>query len=192
MRRLRFPATDRFAARFVRAERGSVAVEFAFVAIPFLTMMFALIELGMALLAYTSMETATLMAARRIRTGEFQEGGANSKSDFKNLVCANMTWLSSCSTDLYVDVRTFSSFGTLGANSPMAGPAFNPAGTCFTAGAPTDIVLVRSYFKWRLFTPFLSGGLENMGNGSGMRLMSTATAFRNEPYSDASPVGAQC
>lgn len=192
MHRFRSSRLDCFPARFAQAESGSVAVEFAFVAVPFLTMMFALIELGMALLAYTSMETATLMASRRIRTGEFQEGGSNSKSDFKNLVCTNMSWLSSCSTDLYVDVRTFSSFGALGGNSPMPGPAFNPASTCFTAGAPTDIVLVRAYFKWRLFTPFLSGGLENMGAGSGMRLMSTATAFRNEPYSDVGPVGAKC
>lgn len=192
MRKFPLSPPNRFAARFVRATRGAVGVEFALICVPFVTMMFALVELGMALLAYTSMEAATHVAARQIRTGEFQESGSNTKVDFKNLVCANMSWLGSCATDLYVDVRTFGNFAALASSSPMSGTSFNNASTCFTAGAPTDIVLVRAYFKWRLFTPLLDGALENMGSGSGIRLMSTATAFRNEPYSDSLPVGAKC
>ena len=90
-----------------------------------------------------------------------------------------------------IDART-------GSNRPSIRTSVHRAGVVYglyvhvRTGGTSDIVLVRAYFKWRLFTPFLSGGLENMGAGSGMRLMSTATAFRNEPYSDVGPVGAKC
>lgn len=193
MRQSRLPRPDRFAARFMRADKGSVAVEFGLVVMPFLVMIFALLELAMALLAYTTLETATQVASRQIRTGEFQQAVGHSKTDFRALVCANMSWLSAqCASDSYVDVQTFSNFASLAGNSPQAGGAFNPNVTCFNPGNPTDIVLVRIYFKWRLFTPFLDTALENMGTGSGLRLMSTATAFRNEPYSDSPALGAKC
>jgi Flp pilus assembly protein TadG len=147
----------------------------------------------MMMLAYSSLETATQVAGRQIRTGEFQQGASNTQTDFKNLVCANMSWLAAqCASNAYVDVRTYSTFGDLAANSPQGGSAFNPNKTCFTAGGPTDIVLVRTYFKFRLFAPFLGGAMENMGTGTGLRLMSSATAFRNEPYNENPPQGAKC
>jgi len=183
---------QRFAARFARAERGAVAVEVSLTLVLFLGLIFALFELAMVLLASTSLETAVQVAGRQIRTGEFQQGASNSKTDFKNLVCANMGWLSSqCAADAYVDVRTYASFSDLAGGAPQPGSSFSPAKTCFAAGNPTDIVLVRAYFKWRLFTPLLDHGLENMP-GTGMRLMSSATAFRNEPYSDQPALGAKC
>ena len=51
---------------------------------------------------------------------------------------------------------------------------------------------MRTYFKWKLFTPLIDSALQNMGSGSGLRLISTATAFRNEPYNEDPPVGAGC
>jgi hypothetical protein len=49
---------------------------------------------------------------------------------------------------------------------------------------------VRAYFTWPLFAPLLNQVLDNMGNGK--RLLSSATAFRNEPYNDTLPTGAAC
>ncbi len=193
MRPLLSSRPGRFAARFARADRGSTAVEFSLVALPFVMLIFATIELALVMLVCTTLDTAVEAAGRKIRTGEFQESGAATKSDFKAVVCARMTWLSSdCANNAYVDVRTFSNFAGLAANSPQAASSFNAASTCFTAGNPTDIVLVRIYYKWRLFTPLLDVAMENMGAGSGFRLLSTATAFRNEPYNDNLPVGAHC
>lgn len=193
MRPYRPSALRRFAARFARAERGAIAVEFALICIPLMVLIFGVLELAMVLLVSTTLEGATESAAREIRTGEFQTSAGNTAADFKALVCSKMSWLSTqCSTNLWVDVRSFATFGALAGNAPMAGPAFNPAATCFAAGQPTDIVLVRTYYQWQLFTPLLNNALEDMGAGSGRRLLSTATAFRNEPYNTNPPVGAAC
>jgi Flp pilus assembly protein TadG len=169
---------------------------------PFCLLMFATVELMMVLLACTTLETATQWAGRQIRTGEFQQSGSASQASFKSLVCSQMTWLSGdCPNDLFVEVRTFSNFADLAANTPIPGTTFNPAkpagdpsqpATCFAPGAPSDIVLVRTYFRWRLFTPLLDAAMANMGGSSGMRLISTATAFRNEPYNETAPKGAAC
>lgn len=179
--------------RFARAQRGATAVEFAIIALPFLVLLFGIIELGMVFLVSTTLSNATDAAARQIRTGEFQTSGASTKTDFKNLVCANMTWLSSaCGANLSVDVQTFNDFNTLSATGPTNAQTFNPNTTCFTTGLPGDIVLVRTYYQWTIFTPLLNAALVNMGTGSGKRLINATTSFRNEPWSSQTPQGAKC
>lgn len=161
------------------------------VATPFMVLLFGIIELAMAFTVSTTLEQATEVAARRIRTGEFQQSGATSKNDFRDSVCLRMSWLQGgCAGKLFVDVRTFSDFNSL-ANNPQANPTtFNPTATCWSPGQPTDIVLVRTYYEWKLFTPLLNGALMNAG--AGKRLVTAAAAFRNEPWNNNAPVGAKC
>jgi Flp pilus assembly protein TadG len=193
MRKYRTARLQKFATRFARAERGATAVEFAMISLPLAVLIFGVLELAMVLLVATSLESAVESSARLIRTGEFQTGASSTKADFKALVCARMSFLGAkCATDLYVDVRTFNDFATLAGNAPQNPAAFDTASTCFQPGQPTDIVLVRAYFQWTLFTPLLSNALEDMGGGSGKRLLSFATAFRNEPFNTNPPVGAAC
>jgi Flp pilus assembly protein TadG len=186
---------SRFVARFARAERGVTAVEFGLVALPMLVLTFGAIELALVFLVSTTLDGATENASRQIRTGNFQISAANTKVDFKAQVCAGMSWLNDrCASGLWVDVRTFSTFAALAANPPFNPSTFIPGTTptCFATGQPTDIVMVRTYFVWNLFTPLLNNALENMGGGSGQRLISSTTAFRNEPYNSNPPIGTSC
>lgn len=185
----------RFAARFARAERGVTAVEFGLVALPILVLTFGALELALVFLVSTTLDAATETASRQIRTGEFQISAANTKNDFKALVCNEMAWLNGdCASGLSVDVRTFGTFAALATTQPLNPTTFNAATTptCFAAGQPTDIVLVRTYLVWNLFTPLLNNALENMGGGSGKRLISSTTAFRNEPFNNNPPIGTSC
>ncbi|HEY8618223.1 TadE/TadG family type IV pilus assembly protein [Phenylobacterium sp.] len=180
-------------ARFGRAREGATAVEFGLVGMIAMTLMFGVLELGLLLLTTTTLENATEAVSRRVRTGEFQTTTANTKATFKTQVCDAMGWLSpTCDANLFVDVRTFGSFSGLAAATPQPGATFNPNTTCWAPGAPTDIVLVRVYYKWKLMTPLVGAVFETMGSGSGVRLLSVTTAFRNEPYSDEPPGGAAC
>ena len=181
----------RLLSRFHRAERGATAVEFALVALPFLILLFGIVELAMVFIVSTTLEGATESASRRIRTGEFQTGGATTKQDFKNLVCARMSWLKAgCDASLSVDVRTFNDFSSLAASPQLDPVLFDPTNTCWSTGQPTDIVLVRTYFRWKLFTPLLDSALQNSVNGE--RLINAVSAFRNEPYNSNPAGGAKC
>ena len=49
----------------------------------------------------------------------------------------------------------------------------------FQPGVALDVVVVRTYYEWKLFVP----GLSQLANLSGGRRSLTAgAAFRNEPY----------
>lgn len=182
----------RFFRRWTRAQQGAAAVEVALLATPFFILIFGIVELAMVLLASATLEFATAAAAREIRTGSFQSSPTNSATDFRDLVCSRMSWLSSgCGARLNIDVRTFSDFSSLSVTAGFNGSTFDPTKTCWSTGGPLDIVLVRSYYRWPLFTPLLSDALADTTDKQA-RLLTSAVAFRNEPYSESPPGGAKC
>ncbi|MDO9336968.1 MAG: pilus assembly protein [Caulobacteraceae bacterium] len=185
-----FKRARRFLARFGSAQRGAAAVEFAFVAAPFLGMLFAVLELGMVFLVSTTLQNAADSASRKIRTGELQASGGT-RATFKDAICADMSWLGSdCATNLKVDVQTYTNFDALmeaDPNNPGSKRLRPPTVTggvvqegAWQPGGAEAIVLVRAYYSWTLITPLLNAGLPNLGNSK--RLISTTVAFRNEPW----------
>lgn len=175
---------------FVRARQGATAVEFAFIAGPLLMLIFGILELALVFMMSTALETATTDAARAIRTGELQTSGGT-KEGFAKAVCDRMSWLGpACSSNLYVDVRTYNDFTGLKDDPAQGGNNFNKNNTCWSPGGPADIVLVRTYYSWQIFTPLISNALVN--SGTDKRLLTAVDAFRNEPYSNQAPTGAKC
>jgi Flp pilus assembly protein TadG len=167
--------------RFARADDGAAAVEFAFVAIPFLILVFGIIELGLTFLVSMSLENALMNVDRRIRTGDYQ---ATTRDQFRTAVCGEMSWLgSSCDTAITLDVRVLPSFADA---DDLTRPKAD--GICFDTGGPSSIMLVRGYYKWPLITPLLQ---EAVGGGSGDREVTFAAVFVNEPYSET-PVPIKC
>lgn len=179
------PFRDAFGRRFLRDRAGTAAIEFAFVAGPFLFMMFAVIELALVFLLSTSLDAATDQASRRIRTGQFQ--GANGVAQtFKDDICAKMTWLASnCSSSLSVDVRTYTAYSQVAAQNPTktvdGKTTFDDTQIQFASSLPPEtIVVVRSYYRWPLITPFLNQGLARLDGG--VALVSSTQTFQIEPY----------
>lgn len=172
--------------RFRRAQEGATAVEFGLVSIPFFLLVWAIIELGMVFFVDVTLDNAVGKASRQIRTGEFQ-GASGTADTFKTGICNRMLWLQAdCASKLRVDVRVFPLFKDVKdapppiVTPPGKNPEFNTANNCFKPGGPTNIVLVRAFYEWTLYTPALDASLVNLGNSK--RLLTAATIFRNEPY----------
>jgi len=167
---------------FRRAQDGATAVEFAIIAAPFFFMLFAMIELAIVFTISTTLDDGLRAASRRIRTGELQTTGGASATTFRNDVCDRMVWLTShCQTHLSIDVRTYSQWS--GANPPnpvQTNGTFNSTALTFAPGGPEDIVLVRGFYRWTLFTPFLAQALGKLSNNEAV--VTSASTFRNEPY----------
>lgn len=157
------------------------------VALPFFALLFTIMELGMMFMTATTIEAATVSAARQIRTGQLQAGGSNTAAGFKTLICNGMSWISTsdCMTNLSVDVRTFSSFGSLTTSAPIKNNQIDQTQLTYNAGGACDIVLVRAYYPYTLITPLLEPGMPNLG--SNQRLITTAVAFRNENWQAGAP-----
>lgn len=174
--------TSRRLLGFGEARGGATAVEFAMVGIPFLAMIFGLIELGMIFLISSSLENATNNVARTIRTGQLQNGGAASATTFKTAICNGMSWMTTqCQSSLQVDVEPFANFqGTNNQGAPITNGQFNTANLKFSCGAPGSIVLVRAFYTWTLIAPGFDAALQRLSSGA--TVITAAAAFRNEPY----------
>lgn len=183
------------AARFVANRGGATAVEFAMVALPFLFCVFAIFELALVFLISITLDNATSIAARQIRTGTVQAAGGGASSpaalNLEDSICQNLGWLQGqCvkNSTLFLDVRVLNGFGDNTAPASVLNQQVNTQNFCFYSGAAGNIVLVRAFFKWPLLTPFLNGGLSRLGNGTA--LISSTTAFKSEPFPGAAPSGA--
>ncbi|MDR3512166.1 MAG: pilus assembly protein [Caulobacteraceae bacterium] len=182
-RRVRESRLARMIVRLAEGRRGSAAVEFAMVALPFLALIMGILEISMIYLVSTTLENATADAARQIRTGQLQTAGGATSAGFVTTICGELTWLgSNCSNNLHVDVRTFASFSNITQASPIKNGVIDTTALQFTPGTAGQIVLVRAFYQWTLFTPLLDGIAAQMNGGS--TLLTATAAFKNEPYSN--------
>ena len=165
--------------RFGRHQKGATAVEFALVATPFLGLTFAILETAGVFFASQALETATSDSARLIMTGQAQTQGF-SQSQFKSAVCAKIFGLFDCENGVYVDVKTFTSFGNVTMNNPVDANGNFVNNFTYQPGGPGDIVVVRLFYQWPVYVTLLGFNLQNMSGGK--RLLVATAAFRNEPY----------
>src|SRR4051795_1997994 len=170
----------RLLRRFARGQDGAAAVEFGMGAAPFLALMFAIMETALVFFASQTLETAVSDSARLIMTGQAQSQSFDA-GQFKTSVCSRIGGLFDCAAGLYVDVKTYSSFGAIDNSSPVDAQGHLKTGNFgYTPGGPGDIVVVKLMYQWPVYASMFGLNLGNMA-GSKRLLMATA-AFRNEPY----------
>ena len=188
------------AARFNRlcrrlkadAVKGSAAIEFALIAPVFFILLMGTIETGVIFFAQSTLQNAVNDTARMVRTGQtgcFTTSGGNcvamTQAQFRTQICGEASAiLQDCNgASLQFDVQAYSSGFTGASNSSPLVAGDLPALTVFNVGNACDVVLVRAFYKWPVFTPILGFFLQNVAGG--YHLLSTAAAFRNEPYTSS-------
>lgn len=184
----RFARTSRLmralTRRFRKREDGQAAIEFAIVVVPFLALLFAIIETALVFFAGQVLETATADAARLILTGQAQTQNLNATT-FKNAVCARVFGLFDCQAGLKIDVRTYPAFADANTQKPVdENGNLDTSGFTFQPGSPGDIVVVRLVYEWPTFIRTFGLNLSDLANGN--RVVMATAAFRNEPYTTSS------
>jgi Flp pilus assembly protein TadG len=189
----------RFSSRFknlcarlgVDSIKGSAAVEFAMVAPAFFWLLMGTIEVGVIFFAQSALQNALNDTARLVRTGQTAcyttDTGGNCQTmtaaQFRTRLCSEVSiLLQGCSgAALQFDVSAYSSgFSSASTTSPLDAGRNLPALSTVDVGNACDVVLVRAFYKWPLFTPGLSFLLGNVSGG--YHLLTSAAAFRNEPF----------
>ncbi len=167
--------------RFARDQGGSSAVEFALILVPFLALMFGIMQTALVFFADQTLETAVADSARLILTGQAQNQGLNATT-FKNAVCARVYGLFNCQSGIYVNVQTYSTFGSITYTPPLDSHGnLDTSGFGYNPGGPGDIVVVQLYYQWPIYFTLMDfSSLSNMAGGN--RLLVATAAFRNEPY----------
>jgi len=178
--------------RYAKNDDGTVAIEFAIIAVPFFFILMAVLETSVVFFAETNLGSSVETASRQIRVGTFGAGltGDEKKDLFIQNVCDNAIMVPDCETSLKVDVRvitTFADAASIGSiDACIAGAS--PDDFSVTEGTGSALMLVRVCFEWQLLTPFMSSVFA-YPVGTGARTLSSVQAFRNEPF-DAGGGGA--
>jgi hypothetical protein len=168
--------------RWRRDSSGTTAIEFAFVAGPFLMLLFGIMGVGLYFFTTFSLENAVEQTGRLIRTGQVQQGGMTAQQ-FKDQVCELAPTFVDCVNKLRVNVLNFPDSAAIG---PATLPQCLDAGgnlsdvTTFAPGDADQVVLIWVCYEWALASKIPYLNLGDMANGS--RLIQAATTFRTEPY----------
>ncbi len=154
-------------------------MEFALVSMPFFALLFMVLEIGLAFLISSSLETAIGDSGRLIRTGRAEAQGFDA-TRFKQDVCDRMNiFAADCASRSTIDVQTIARFDELPAEPAIVDGELQ-AQNCYNGGSPGDLVLVRIWYKQPMLAPFLNQGVLRLGPTAVM--LKSSTAFRNEPW----------
>lgn len=172
----------RAVARFCLSRGGTTAVEFAFIAPPFLALLIAILQLASFLFAQQALQTATTAAGRLILTGQVQNANLTQTLFKTNDVCPLLPALFTCS-NLYVNVQSYNDFGAASTTIPTL--SISSSGTvsstgAYSLGGPGEVMVLQLVYPWKIITGPLGALLPNFSNGYS-EIMGI-TAFRVEPY----------
>jgi len=186
------PALRR-AGDFGRDQRAVTAIEFGILAVPFFTIIAAILETSLVFLASQILDSAAEDASRLVRTGQLQMGTATSSNDLaglRGLVCDGLYDMFDCSK-LKLKVSVVADFNSATATYPIqtADKCTLKDGvrTCdwtitetYTPGAGNQVVLLQVYYKWPTLMHLPGFNLQDQPDGT--RLLGAVRVFRNEPF----------
>jgi len=169
---------------FVRDQHGAVAIEFGILALPFFTLIFAILETTMIFFAAQILDSAVQDASRLVRTGQAQLANYPA-SNFRTAICNGLYGLFDCSK-LKIKVSVISNFASATATPPtQTGTACSP--TCnwtitesYTPGTGSNVIMVQAYYKWPVIVNLPGFNLQNQPDG--IRLLGSVRVFQNEPF----------
>lgn len=159
------------AGAFRRDERGSTAIEFAFVAPLLILTLISLVQIGILGMTMAAVDAAVGDAARRIRTG--RDDAAATAQAFEDQVCERIGGsLATCRERTITSVKRYARFADANAVAAVA-----PDGT-FDKGGPGDIIIVKVDYSWPMLGPLSGGGRYDWSD----IIIPARAAFKNEPY----------
>lgn len=180
-------AIERFRQTVLRmrreSRRGSAALEFGVIAPVFFILLMGIVENGVIYFAGSTLQYATNEAAREVRTGQAQTASMT-QAQFRTMICNNISPILACNANLQIDMESYTGYTAASFGSPTdAGGHLNSALNNYQPGTACNVVLVRSFYTWKVLTPGLSVFLTNITGG--YHLISATAAFRNEPFNTA-------
>ena len=169
-------------SRFVRDRKGSTAIEFTMLAIPFSLLVFAILESCISFAGQQMMSNITDDIARQLRTGHIRRANVN-ETMLKNLICDRLeVVVSEGCPGLVVDLREFPSFAAAAAVKVKltSGKDLDTTGFAVTPGPALSKNMLRVFYKWPVMTDFMRKSMSNLKDGKTLHFASVT--WQNEPF----------
>lgn len=173
----------RIIKRFNGDERGVAAIEFAILAMPFLLVLFAVLESSISFASQQLIADTVDHLARDIRVGNIKQGGpGSSEAEIKDRICSELEFFveDGC-PDMEVDLKVYAGYDDIPVTIPRkANKDVNDAGFDVEVGLDLDIQMLRVFYRWKYMTKFIADKSATLPDGK--TLLYAAAAWRNEPY----------
>lgn len=180
--------------RLLADASGATAVEFGLIAIPFMALLGAVIQIAFMTWAQQNLDFTFQKAARAVFTGQLQTANAGSGAtaaamltSIRNSMCGpssgnGASTVYNCS-GVKIDLKLGTNFAST-TFSPPVDPGTKTwstgFGTNYACAPPGSIVIATAAVEFPLFFRLWNAGLSSFSDG-GVLLQSTAV-FRTEPY----------
>jgi Flp pilus assembly protein TadG len=171
-------ASRMFARRVRRDESGATAVEFSLLAVPFMGLVFFIMEHGYNTFIVSSLDTATARVARQVMVGNAQAQGLTLGA-VRTQICNEISGGSGCLGRMFVSVRGLSAASFSGESLAQ----FDNAQNAFCPGSGGQYTVVSVVYA----APTISRlwfGTEVMINGEPAVALRSTRVVRNEPFSN--------
>jgi Flp pilus assembly protein TadG len=180
--------------RELRRDRSAgAALEFAVVALPFITFLVFLLEIGYDFFAQVSLDYGVQTAARQIQIGNAQ--GANTAAVFQtDYLCPALSGLLPCSS-VTVNVTPITSdyYSSVSATLPVnSSGTFSTSGFTYCPGSPNQLMLVQAYYLSPSLLAAVVPSMAASTAGGLQRVTVSSMAFINENFPVTSPAPAGC
>lgn len=175
-----------FFGRFAQDRRGSTALEFAMLAIPFALLVFAILESCISFAGQEVMANAADDVARQLRTGQIRKADVTEASIKQNICSRLEVMVAKNCPGLLVDLREYPTFTAAAA----AGFKIQDGDIVLTGTTPTTFTvspglaesrnMLRVFYKWPVMTDFMAKSMANLKDGNTLHFASVT--WQNEPF----------
>jgi Flp pilus assembly protein TadG len=172
--------------------RGSAAVEFGLVAMPFFAALFAVLEIGYNSFLISALDYATQVSGRAVMTGSVSTSGLTASQFKTQVVCPALPSNFNCSNifvNMSVVTQGQSPTGYYSyvnsASSGLVQPALNNSQLSFCPGSGSQYVVLQIMYPAPFLTAFFSAGATTNFNGQMVHVLLSSMTFKSEPYTGA-------
>lgn len=170
--------------RFRRDSRGSVAIEFAALALPFAMLVFAILESSISFAAQQLMSNVTDDVARKLRTGQIRSTDID-ETKLRKLICDDLEIVvaDGC-PGLEVDLRTYATFADAAKQriKLTKDRDIDTTGFKVEPGKSLSKNQLRVFYRWPVMTDFLRKSMSNLKDGKTLHF--ATVTWQNEPFDD--------
>lgn len=164
--------------KFVGDRKGSAAIEFAILALPFFVVIFAIAEIAVMYFVDSGLDAALHKAVRQVRVGVAKSGSWDA-AKLKDVICAELSYSFSCASKIKVRATVVTDMSSITKASPISGGNLNVTED-FDLGDSGSYVLVQAFLPWSPTFRFYSISSAQLSDGS--YVLGSAELIKNEPF----------
>lgn len=163
---------------FGKNRKGAAAIEFALLALPFIAVVFSIVEVAVMFFIDSALDSALHKTVRKMRTGSAITA-AWDMNTFKTELCKNLAYSFSCRSSVLVRSVKVTAIDSITFATPVSGGKLTVTET-FTLGASGDYILVQAFLPWDPIVSFYTMSSSKLSDGR--HVLGATVLFKNEPF----------